>query len=89
MLRLHYNTAHPGLKLPNDLEIEQSVEKGAMPELTYEVIPLGFKTTFPNEPAKMSISDEDHPDAVNLINRTLEEPPTNAFSIPVIAQYVT
>lgn len=80
-LRHHYRMRHPGTKLHLDEALERSIDEGTMPEISYEVIPVGQTMTSPDEPDDLNFTDE--PDSP-FVNRTVSEPPPNTFSIPVV-----
>ncbi len=72
---------HPGIKLHLDETLERSIYEGTMPEISYNVIPVGQTIMSPDEPDDLNFTDE--PDSP-FVNRTVIEPPPNTFSIPVV-----
>lgn len=80
-LRHHYKMRHPGVKLHVDETVERSIDEGTIPELSYEVIPVGQTITSADKPDDLDFVDE--PDSP-FVNRTVTEPPPNTFSIPVV-----
>lgn len=71
---------HPGEKCPEPAGPQ--IQEGDMPEITYEVIPMGETMSFPEQEAI-----ESEASSSPLFNRTLDEPPKDfidGFSIPVI-----